>query len=201
MIISVFLPFRYVYQRGDKPSMTLTIPQHEGTTTNWKLGLKMDTNVQDLHMRTSKASMAFKGKDIIELRPLSNHDFTTSEATIELEFFFDEAEKWESNSAGEIPRWRYPCIAEILTCQLNDNGTLKGNFTVLLTILVGIMVGISCCFACIFCTLKAKLASKQMVQRSTESTTPMEGWRTPEIKYQESSQRFNKQKINTIFND
>ena len=171
--------------------MTLTIPQ---PSNHWKLGLKMDTDVQDLKMRSSQASLAFKEKDIIELRPLSGHDFTTSEATIELEFFFDEAEEWETNSGGEIPRWRYPCIAEILTCQLNDNETLKGNFTVLLTILVGIMVGLSCCAACIFCTLKAKLASNQMVERSTEST-PMEGWRTPEIKYQ------TKQKINTIFND
>ena len=198
----IFFSFRYVYQRNDKPSMTLTIPQPEGTT-HWKLGLQMDTNVEELGMRTSEASRTFLDSYTIELRPLSNHEFTDkTQANITLEFFFDpdKVTQWETNGDGEIPRWRYPCIAKILTCHLNDNQSwTDGNFTVLLTILVGIMVGLSCCAACLFCTLKAKITSNQMVERSTEST-PMEGWRTPEVKYQPTDQRF-KQRINTIFND
>ena len=186
--------------------MTLTIPQPEGTT-HWKLVLQMDTNVEELGMRTSEASMTYVDSDTIELRPLSNHDFTVSkQANITMEFFFDpdKAEDWETNTNGEIPKWRYPCIAEIQTCHLNDNQSwANGNFTTLLVILVAIMVGISCCCACIFCTLKAKLMSNQMVERSIESTpeSPMEGWRTPmtEMKYRPTDQRF-KQKINTIFN-
>ena len=97
--------------------MTLTIPQPEGTT-HWKLGLQMDTNVQDLHVRTSDASMTILEKDTIELEPLSNNDFNVKEIKAKIEFFFDKATEWETNAEGEIPRWRFPCVSKVITCNL-----------------------------------------------------------------------------------
>ena len=108
--------------------MTLTIPQPEGTT-HWKLGLQMDTNVQDMHVRTSDASMTILDEDTIELEPLSNNDFNAKEIKAKIEFFFDKADEWETNSEGEIPRWRFPCVTKVITCNLKVRLTYTCSFT------------------------------------------------------------------------
>ena len=78
---------RYVYRRSDKPSMKLTIPQPSGTT-HWKLGLLMDQNVENLHVRTSDASMtrltevATKHKFDFEIWQMAKAAFSRNHGTI-----------------------------------------------------------------------------------------------------------------------
>ena len=96
--------------------MTLTIPQPEGTT-HWKVELQMDQNVQELHVRTSDASMTVHNEDsVILLLPLADHNFKTNQTEISVEYFFDDREDI-ANEQGEIPRWRMPCVRQVTSCQ------------------------------------------------------------------------------------
>ena len=99
--------------------MTLTIPQSEGHT-HWKLGLQMDQNIRVLHARTSDASMTILegGGDTFEIVPLAKNDFKAPTVQVNVEYYFDNRKDIEANSGGEIPRWRYPCVAKVVTCDL-----------------------------------------------------------------------------------
>ena len=97
--------------------MTLTIPQAEGNT-HWKLVLQMDQNIRVLHTRTSDASMTILEDDTFELRPLANNDFKAPNVEVTLEYYFDNRKAIEANSEGEIPRWRYPCLTKVVSCDL-----------------------------------------------------------------------------------
>ena len=112
--------------------MTLTIPQSEGHT-HWKLGLQMDQNIRVLHARTSDASMTILegGGDTFEIVPLAKNDFKAPTVQVNVEYYFDNRKDIEANSGGEIPRWRYPCVAKVVTCELKVLN--KGNSVAIYT--------------------------------------------------------------------
>ena len=41
------------------------------------------------------------------------YHYRDSSAKVRLDFSFDDKEAWQSNSNGEIPRWRFPRIAKV----------------------------------------------------------------------------------------
>lgn len=81
--------------------MKLTIPQPSGTT-HWKLGLLMDQNVENLHVRTSDASMTRLTEDTVLLEPLANNDFNSPTTNVTIEYFFDNRAQTETIG---LPCW------------------------------------------------------------------------------------------------
>lgn len=159
---------------NDRPSIELSISQPKGTS-NWKLGIQFDLDIEALHIRSSDASMTLLDSFTIQLLPLSNNDFKVPEKNVTIEYFFDNKEDLSANNDGEIPRWRHACISKITVCEYNDvSGSSAKAIAILITFTLGILIGLlCCCTACGFCILKASRGSKS---GRPNSVSTIEDW-------------------------
>ena len=157
--------------------MKLTMAQPKGTT-HWKIELQMDLNVEELGVRTSDASLTLLTSNSFQLVPLSNNDFQVqsgkhgqkiqrnsfqqSEKNITIEYYFENRENIQSNVLGEIPRWRYPCVAKVTTCELKDTIEVShAPIATLIGLTLGVLIGLLCCGACCgYCILKGSQAKR-----------------------------------------
>ena len=76
----------------------------------------MDQSVEELHVRTSDASMTLQNTDTFILLPLADNNFTKKAKSVSIEYYFDNRDEIETLN-GEIPKWRMPCIQKITTCE------------------------------------------------------------------------------------
>lgn len=165
----------YVYRKKAKPSMTFTIPQ-DTDTTGWTIDLKMDMDVNVLHIRSSHAVLALSGHDAFSLKPLSNHDFEATSANVTVNFYFDNRDDIASNDLGEIPRWRYPCVSKVSCTYEGKDKLNRATIWLLIGVVGGTFIIMVClCACCNYCMQKHK--AKRAVSTTTVRTvSTIEDW-------------------------
>lgn len=107
-----------------------------------------------------------------------------------MEYYFDNRKDIEANSGGEIPRWRYPCVAKVVTCDLKANEPVStGTLVLIVSAIVGMIVVLIClCGSCHYCILKASTASVGSGSETSSTISNIENWNN-NSKYQDTFRR------------